>query len=401
LKSKVLIVSYSLGNNKSVGGKRWLNFSNYLASYGHKVFVLATSRNIDFKNLDKNIGVNLIRSNYPSILNKNQLNFLEKILYRLTVIYRLFTIKGSIYDKGKKLEYNLIKKIKKIVDENNVNNIIVSGAPFSFLYFVTKHFKDKLNIICDFRDPWSWGIGYGMSNLSSQRISFEKVCENFVLKNSNYLICASLDLSFFLNEKLIVYDKKAIVLINTLNDFTLSKKQINKSESNGVLSICHVGTIASKTEKYWMIFLDLIELSKFEILLNIYGNNNINFYNDVKKRDHLKVNFFERIDEKLLSQKFLSNDILLLFKMDAFPNSFPTKFFDYIRAQKPIMAFTKKGIFSEEIENNKIGQIFNEKSNIDEFDDFLSSFRNINYNNYNFLKFEISSELQKLNKILK
>ena len=87
--------------------------------------------------------------------------------------------------------------------------------------------------------------------------------------------------------------------------------------------------------------------------------------------------------------------------MDAFPNSFPTKFFDYIRAQKPIMAFTKKGIFSEEIENNKIGQIFNEKSNIDEFDDFLSSFRNINYNNYNFLKFEISSELQKLNKILK
>ena len=115
----------------------------------------------------------------------------------------------------------------------------------------------------------------------------------------------------------------------------------------------------------------------------------------------MKVNFHSRIDEKLLFKELSSNNITLLFKMDEFPNTFPTKFFDYLRVKKPIIAFTKKGIFSDEIESNNIGIIFNENTNIDELDNFLGSYRNISYNDYDFSKLDISNEIKKLIEIFK
>lgn len=397
----VLVISYKIGNDKSVGGKRWLNYSNYLYKNGCEVSVLATTNNVAYDDLVQGIQVNLVSPNYPSILNKNKLNFVEKIHYRLALIYCLFTVKGSIYDKGKKLEDKLIKKVDEIVRKNNVQNLIVSGAPFSFLYFVTKHFGGTLNIICDFRDPWTWGIGYGMSILSSKRTEYEKYCENFVLENSNFITCASKDLSDVLNNKLIEFDKKSIVLINATDNLNSNLNNLISNDLNKTLSIAHIGTISLKTEKYWKLFLDLVELSKFDIELNLYGNNNVSFLKYAKKRKHLKINFHKRIDEKLLLKELMLNHITLLFKMDEFPNTFPTKFFDYIRARKPIVAFTKKGIFSDEIENNNIGVIFNEYTNIDEFDNFLSSYNYLNYKDYDFSNFEISKEVIKLIKILK
>ena len=400
MEKSVLIISYKIGNDKSVGGKRWLNYSNYLSKKGFLVSVLATENNIDFDNLDKRVKVYSIKSKYPRILDNNKLSFIYKIYYKLATFYQKLTVKGSLYDKGKKLENKLIIKVSEIIRENNLQNIIVSGAPFSFLYYFTKHFKGQLNLICDFRDPWTWGIGYGMSILSNKRIEYEKYCENFVLENSNYITCASKDLSDILNHKLKKFEKQSIVLINaTYNLNTNFKNQI--SYVSKTISIAHIGTISLNTEKYWKLFLNLIELSKFDIELNFYGNNNVSFLKDVKKRKILKVNFHSRIEENLLLKELSLNNIMLLFKMDVFPNTFPTKFFDYLRVRKPIIAFTKKGIFSDEIESNNIGIIFNENTNVDELDNFLDSYGNISYKDYDFSKFEISNEVEKLIEIFK
>ena len=401
MNKSILIISYKIGNDKSVAGKRWLNYSNSLSKKGFLVSVLATENNIDCDNLDKRVKVYSIKSKYPKILDKNKLSFFDRIYYKLADFYQKLTVKGSLYDKGKKLENKLINKVSEIIRENNLQNIIVSGAPFSFLYYLTKHFKGKLNLICDFRDPWTWGIGYGMSILSNKRIEYEKYCENFVLENSNYITCASKDLSKILNNKLKKFEKQSIVIINATENLN---SNINKDISlnvNKTIRIAHIGTISLNTEKYWKLFLDLIELSKFDIELNFFGNNNVYFLKYVKKRKNLKVNFHSRIEEKLLLKELSSNNITLLFKMDEFPNTFPTKFFDYLRVKKPIIAFTKKGIFSDEIESNNIGIIFNENTNINELDNFLGSYGNISYKDYDFSKFDISNEIKKLIEIFK
>ena len=57
-----------------------------------------------------------------------------------------------------------------LILEEKINIIIVSGAPFTLLYYSTllkKKFSIKL--ISDIRDPWTWGSGYGMTLLTKPR----------------------------------------------------------------------------------------------------------------------------------------------------------------------------------------------------------------------------------------
>ena len=83
----ILIVSYIIGNDKSVGGKRWLNYSNFLSKMGYSVSILATKDNIDFKSIDNKIKVYSITANYPKVLEKNNQFFLEKF----NINYLVFT----------------------------------------------------------------------------------------------------------------------------------------------------------------------------------------------------------------------------------------------------------------------------------------------------------------------
>ena len=67
---------------------------------------------------------------------------------------------------------------------------------------------------------------------------------------------------------------------------------------------------------------------------------------------------------------------------------------------KPIISFTKNGIFSDELEHNNIGAAFNQNTTLTDFNSFLSSCQSLNYDNYDFSKFEISSEVNKLTAII-
>ena len=400
MKNKILIVSYSFGDAINVGGKRCMKIANFLSENGFLIYTLSSKSNTDFANLDFRIKSETFNSKYPKVLNKNTLHFFEKIFYKIIKTYRYLTLKGSIYDKTKTSEIEIIKIVSNLIIKNGIKNIIVSGAPFSLLYFISKNFKDQVNIISDFRDPWTWGIGYGMSTMSKKRLEYEKKCEDLVLKNSNHIFCASYDLEIKLNSKLKTYNKSSVVLINSFID--KQKKSVNYLENNksNKISIAHIGTIALETEKYWQTFLNLLEKSQFKIELKIYGNNNIFFHNEALKRSNLTIIFIDRLSEKMLMKNLTSSDIAVLFKMDVFSNTYPTKFFNYINTELPIISFTKKGVFSDEIENNNIGIIFNDKTKVDEFDEFIDSFKLINYNNYDFSKFEISGQLKKIIEVL-
>ena len=68
-----------------------------------------------------------------------------------------------------------------------------------------------------------------------------------------------------------------------IHDIIEKKQYYSVKINNKNLIISHIGTIAPKTDKYWIRFLDLMELSKFDIELNIYGNNNVSFFNNITK----------------------------------------------------------------------------------------------------------------------
>ena len=85
----VLIVSYYIGNNFGVGGRRWLKYANQLAVNNYEVHLLSTAGNIDYSQLNHKIHIHEIKSNYPHILNKVDFNLIDKIqckIFRLTSI---------------------------------------------------------------------------------------------------------------------------------------------------------------------------------------------------------------------------------------------------------------------------------------------------------------------------
>lgn len=397
---KILIVSYYLGTNKGVGGKRWLNYANYLSAQGHEITILTTSLRSEIEGLHPKINIVNFTSNYPKILDYSTFNVFDKVKYRVLLIFMYLVCKGVIFDRAKRLESLIQQEIEKLISSGDFKNLIVSGAPFSLMYFVCKYFRNRINIISDFRDPWTWGHGYGFKNLSKKRKQYEISCEEFVINNSNYVTCASKDISLELNLRMKSLKKKSIVLLNTIDSIKLQNSKTVNSSVNKKIIISHIGTIAVDTEKYWKHLLNLIKQSNQEIQLNLYGNNNVQFYNYVKENDSMHINFIKRLDNIKLSKELINSDILILFKMDIFPNTFPTKFFDYIKSEKPIIAFTEKGEFSNEVERNNLGVIFNDDTDVSEFDSFLSLHKKINYSNYDFSKFSIVNQTKILTKIL-
>ena len=397
---KILIVSYYLGTNKGVGGKRWFNYANYLSAQGYEITILTTSLRAEIERLHPKINIVNFTSNYPKILDHTTFNVFEKVKYRVLLIFMYLVCKGVIFDRAKRLESLIHQEIEKLISSGDFRNLIVSGAPFSLMYFVCKYFRNRINIISDFRDPWTWGHGYGFKNLSKKRKQYEISCEEFVINNSNYVTCASKDISLELNLRMKSSKKKSIVLLNTIDSYKLQNSKTANSSVNKKIIISHIGTIAVDTEKYWKHFLTLIKQSNQEIQLNLYGNNNVQFYNYVKENNSMHINFIKRLDDIKLSKELINSDMLILFKMDIFPNTFPTKFFDYLKSEKPIIAFTEKGEFSNEIERNNLGVIFNDDTDISEFDSFLSSYKKINYSNYDFSKFSIVNQTKILTKIL-
>ena len=130
---KVLIVSYYIGNNFGVGGRRWLKYANQLAVNNYEVHLLSTKGNIDYSQLNHKIHIHEIKSNYPQVLNKVDFNLIDKIHYKIVLCFLRITVKGTIYDKASRIEKKYIKKLETLIEDYDIKNIIISGAPFNLM----------------------------------------------------------------------------------------------------------------------------------------------------------------------------------------------------------------------------------------------------------------------------
>lgn len=198
---KVLIISHTFPPSPGIGGRRWAKFAKYLDRLGVEVFILKEQRKIgknqspwtdDIKELNPS-QIFTYKTNYPNILQKKNLNFWDKVYYKLTLMLLSLLCKGNPLDKTAFIKNRFIKQLDKIVSDNNINNIIVSGAPFNLLYYCAlyKESNPHINLICDFRDGWSWDGRYGMNLLSEEKISVEKEKEALSVLISDTVLVSS------------------------------------------------------------------------------------------------------------------------------------------------------------------------------------------------------------------
>ncbi|MBN4062332.1 hypothetical protein JYU20_03960, partial [Bacteroidales bacterium AH-315-I05] len=203
----ILIVSYTFPPEKGIGGRRWAKFAKYIAKNGNNVNVICHRRKNQY-NLwsddinSKYIHIHEISGFYPKILTQNPKNIYQKILYIAWIKILSLICRGSIYDKSIFLEKAFLQKAREVLSKHNIKYLFITCAPFRLAYYGIK-LKSEFDffLTIDFRDPWTWGQGYGYSIISPHRKQSDSLMEKKVVNEADLIISPSISILNYLKKK--------------------------------------------------------------------------------------------------------------------------------------------------------------------------------------------------------
>ncbi len=413
---KVLIINFHFPPYPGIGGRRWALFSKQLTKKGIDVSVIAAQnpfQEISAWNNDisPQIKTHYLPHGYPFSMLKKVETVRAKFFYRFSKYILLLSKKGTIYDLSVNWKKTLLKTVNKIVREQNIKNIVVSGAPFRIMYFATELLNNfqHINLISDFRDQWIESEAYGFTNLSKKRMDYEKKMEKTVVTKSSYIITPCISITNLLKSKYPHCENKIITISHAfdINNYNLEKTEKNKDK----IRIIYGGTLDYVTLK--PIFEELLSaLLKIKLEnLVLFNKIEIVFYTNTTK-------YSSSVEEKSLSTtiKFIKtlpqtdffkvasqSNFLLMINPDA-ENEFGTKFYDYLPFRKPILLISKNGSVGKYLQNHKIGFLIEEKKIYENLSKILSETieGKIQFdNNFNIEQFSLEKITNDLIKLFK
>lgn len=377
----VLIVSYSFPPSKEIGGRRWSKFAKYIYREHHDVTVI-TSENVLANNETKSefngIEFHYIHPKYPVWLTGHTKNIVEKLLYFFFVRFVNKIIRFNIFDKGIFWKSELIKKITDINNTKEVNVLIITGAPFSLLYYGTlikNKFKSIFYVI-DLRDPWLETDKYGIKTMSSRKFNYQKKMEKDCVYSSDLVTLPTPFMIKLFRNKYPEISNKYYLLPHAYDTDKFNNINFNSERKH----LIYGGTIYNKTEKLF-IQLDNVFTNNpdLDLCWNIYTNTDITNYKKIIKNLD-KFNFQDFIPENELFKKIASSIAYLILLPDEEKDFISTKIFEIIYLKTPIICISNPGELSEFIVKNSLGVHILPQNIEDELPEILKSKLTINVN---------------------
>lgn len=372
VEKKVLIINYSFPPNHGVGGRRWAKLSKYLANSNVKVYVINASNTSGLKSLwlqdiaHQNIKVFSVKNIFEATNNR----FLKKILFTLSKLY----LSANYSDQSVWWNKPALRKAIELINENSINNVIVSSPPYhSMHYFLKlKNYYQNLNYIVDYRDLWTipqMQDGF-FKYLPSHRFEKENQMEHEVLNLCDRIVCVDDFLSEALSKKtnkpvsivpngFDASDFNNEIQVGTIGDYVFSDK----------INIIYAGNIVKESNTYARIFFkELLFLHDhhFDLYnkLNIqfFGNINIELKQFIDSLNLSCLSFNKAMPSNALGSLIKHFDFCLLILIPQYLDSFISKFYDYVASKKPIVSVCESGQFADYINLNKIGFIIDTKN---------------------------------------
>ena len=362
---QILLISYTFPPYPGIGGRRWAKFSKYLTQLGYDVHVIYASNGTGDISLwlddiidNKNIKLYPIKSRYPASLIMQPKTNWQKLNYRFSLFIVKLTSKGTPYDRGWFWNKAMLRKSEKIIETNKIKNVIVSSAPFSNSYYALDlkiKFPD-LNLVVDFRDPWTWGDGYGFSILNPKRIKHEVMMEASVIEFSDKVFVPSIEMK---NHIILNYPKfinKIILLPHGFDEDEITRMPKKPSQK---LRLVLYGTLYSKLDSVFENISLFIKKAQNKISLDIYSSTST--YKNVFETYGLignGVNYYSQILPKYLFEKFDEYDYVLIVQPDFAKDFITTKIYEIIYSGTPTLLISKEGKLLKFISENKLGLCF-------------------------------------------
>lgn len=395
------------------GNIRFLKFLKYLSQLNCRIDVIINKDKIDKNFLIKN-NIDKINFHYlPALFfntKKRELNKSSTTISKINNNYiKNLVIKYIVPDIFIVTWYfRTFKLASSLIKNKEIRNVVCTGPPFSTLLIGCKlkhKYGNKINYIADFRDLWSLSPNFIDGKKSFK--FFNRYLEKLVLNSADKTIFVSESIKNFSITNFKLKNINRYFVVNNgfdVEDFTLKNTKYSFT-SDIILS--YVGSIDGPRCKNLLpeainIFLNDMNFSK-NIVFNFIGKFNINYLNRLDS----KCNIYKEIPHEDALDFMLNSDALILILTDDQEGkmAFTGKFFEYLAAQKPILAIVPEGEVSYIINKYNIGICANPNNIIDicnKIEIFISKLRNNQYEKipqeilFKFSRKEQANELYKL-----
>ena len=369
----ILIISTYFPPVPGVGGRRWAKFVKYLGRKEditvHVISAKNTVQNVtsSFANELKEVDFKhtQLASNYPKYLEFLEFwkpTFFRKIMFRIQLYGLKKRVKGNYWDFSVLWESHFKSTIPRIIRDEKITKLIVSGPPYRYILFAQQLKKDfpDLELILDYRDPWN--DFNDPFPISEKRHEFERELEKEMLRKVDKIITVS-EFQKGLIKKTEPQSAPVYVIPNGFDheDYQANLRPKVPSEK---IKLVHFGTLHYLKDYYWKPFFNAYHQLKNErpelyALLSIdlvgYCPTQIS---DFIKTLELDVTIHGILDPFDAYSELNQADVALWFKYDGSPGDFATKFGDYISIKKFIWTFSVKGAVTDHIEKHEIGKVF-------------------------------------------
>ncbi|WP_299172853.1 glycosyl transferase family 1 [uncultured Allomuricauda sp.] len=357
---KILVIAYYWPPAGGPGVQRWLKFVKYLPEFGINPLVYVPE-NPTYPIIDKNLvkeipkDVKIIRQPIKepyasaSILSKKRAKTISSGVIQEnnpSIVEKLMLwIRGNLFipDARKLWVKPSIKFLSNIIEEEGIDTIVTTGPPHS-MHLIGLGLKEKLGVhwIADFRDPWT-SIGYHKKlRLTSTSQKKHKLLERQVLNNADKIVVTSLTTQ----EEFRGLTSKPIKAIT--NGF----EEVSKVEAlDDDFTISHIGSLLTGRNPavLWEALKELcMENDSFcdslKIqLAGVLGEevlDSIEAYGLGKHVANLGYLSHEKVFD--IQQK---SQLLLLLEIDSEETKgiIPGKLFEYLNANRPILALGPEG----------------------------------------------------------
>lgn len=384
--NKVLIISYYWPPAGGPGVQRWLKFVKYLPDFGIEP-VVYVPENPTYPLIDKGLldEVNpqtiIIKKritepyNWASAFSKKSTKDISSGIIpdkkKQSLLQRLMLwVRGNLFIPDARVLWvkPSVAFLKDYIAKYGIKTVITTGPPHS-LHLIGLQLKKELGIkwVADFRDPWTT-IGYHKElKLGKAAANKHKEMEHEVLNTSDHVIVTSpttkKEFEAITTRHVTVitngYDVENIGRQTPDEKFTLAHIGSFLSERNPLALWQALQELISENEDFNKAFqLKLIGAVSAEVLASINSSGLSGFVNNMGYVSHSTALAEQRKSQVLLLVEIDSEDTKCII---------PGKLFEYMAAERPILAIGPNGADFAEImkaTNTGVFATYSEKDRI-------------------------------------
>ena len=375
---RALIITYYWPPAGGPGVQRWLKFVKYFRDFGVEPIVYVPE-NPNYPLVDENFVKEIpsdieiikhpIKEPYglakvfskkktkqisSGIISKREASAVEKLM-----LY----VRGNFFIPDARVGWvkPSVKFLSEYISNNPIDVLITTGPPHS-LHLIGMQLKKELGIkwIADFRDPWTTIHYHKSLRLNNTSEKKHKDLEAEVLKAADTIVVTSPTTK----KEFEAITRVPIEVITNGYDIS-GNVEVTLDEK---FSISHIGSLLSERnpEILWKVLSEISEENpsfKEDLQLKFAGAVSEEVKEDLKNFDLLaNSSFLGYVSHSEALKLQRQSQVLLLVEINSDETRaiIPGKLFEYLAAERPIIALGPKGSDIEEIvEETKAGKFFN------------------------------------------